>query len=94
MNQIKDMEYFIISPLSMQNSINKNMNIFLNYFNSSEINSSNDSFLKTLTIPSRFNKATYAKNSLNIIQNIIKNDGIHLLCLIMEYYYNILNIII
>ena len=94
LNQIKEMEYFIISPLSMQNSINKNINIFLNYFNSSEINSSNETFIKTMTIPSRFNKATYAKNSLNIIQNITKNDGIHLLCLIMEYYYNILNMII
>ena len=84
-------EYFIISPLSMINSLCNNTNIFINDFNTLE---NIETFYQTFEVPSKHNKATNAKMCLNTIQCFMKNDGMHLLILIMEYYYNILKMII
>ena len=84
-------EYFIISPLSMINSLCNNTNIFINDFNTLE---NIETFYQTFEIPSKHNKATNAKMCLNTIQCFMKNDGMHLLILILEYYYNILKMII
>ena len=95
-NKDRKMEYFIISPLSMINSICNDTNVFINYFNILKINhnSKKESFLKTLAIPSKYNNTTYAKMSFNTIQSFVQNDGINLLNLLLDYYYNILNMII
>ena len=92
--KLKKTEFFFISPLSIINSIYNNTNIFFNYFNNLQENSNNETFLQTLAIPSLNARATYGKISLNFIQSFIQNDGIHLLCLILDYYYNILSMII
>ena len=95
-NKERKMEYFILSPLSMINSICNNSNIFINYFNTLKINHIQDkeTFLKTLEIPSKYNNTTFAKMSFNTIKSFVQNDGINLLNLLLEYYYNILNMII
>ena len=69
-------EYFIISPLSMINSLCNNTNIFLNDFNTLE---NIETFYQTFEVPSKHNKATNAKMCLNTIQCFMKNDGMHLL---------------
>ena len=84
-------EYFIISPLSMINSLCNNTNIFINDFNTLE---NIETFYQTFEVPSKHNKATNANMCLNTIQCFMKNDGMHLLILILEYYYNILKMII
>jgi len=95
-NKERKMEYIIISPLSIINSICNNSNIFINYFNTIKLNSisKKETYLKTLAIPSKYNNTTYARNTLNAIQSFVQNDGINLLNLLLEYYYNILNMII
>ena len=84
-------EYFIISPLSMINSLCNNTNIFINDFKTLE---NIETFYQTFGVSSKYNKATNAKMCLNTIQCFMKNDGMHLLILILEYYYNILKMII
>ena len=94
-NGLKD--YYIISPLSILNTNENNTKIFMdniNGFKKIQNNIDINTFFNTLSIPSKYTEATYAKININSLQSFIENDGIHLLTLILEYYYNILKMII
>ena len=89
-------EFYIISPLSMINTNDHNTKIFIDNINGFK-KSSNvldiDTFYNTLSVPSKFSEATYAKMNNNSLQIFVQNDGIHILTLILEYYYNLLKMI-
>ena len=90
-------EYYIISPLSILNTNENNTKIFMDNINGIKKITKNidiDTFFNTLSIPSKYTEATYAKLNLNSLQNFIENDGFNLLTLILEYYYNLLKMII
>ena len=89
--------YCIISPLSIINTNENDTKIFIDNINGikKDLEYLNiDTFYHTLRIPSKFTDATYAKINMNSLQSFIENEGIHILTLILEYYYNLLKMII
>ena len=90
-------EYYIISPLSILNTNAHDTKIFIDNINGlkkAEQSMDIDTFYNTLSIPSKYTDATYAKINNYSIQSFIENDGMHLLTLILEYYYNLLKMLI
>ena len=90
-------EYYIISPLSIINSVDKNSKKFIDNINGfCRINKNTyiDTFYSTFEIPSNKTEATYAKQNINSLQSFVENEGFHILTLILEYNYNILRMII
>ena len=97
LNKIEKEIYYIISPLSIINTNEKNTKIFMDNISGLKKIQKNfdiDTFYSTLSIPSKYTNATYPKINRYSIQCFIENDGIHLLTLILEYYYNLLKMII
>ena len=96
-NKPKTAEYYLISPLSIINTNDYHTKLFLADINgfkhiSNKLNI--DTFYSTLGIPSKYTDATYAKININSIQSFIQNDGFYIITLILEYYYNLLKMII
>ena len=97
-NKSGEKRHYIISPLSMINTNDHNKKIFTDNINGYKktpdiIDIDSNLFYNTLSVPSRFTGATYAKINNNTLQIFVQNDGIHILTLILEYYYNILKMI-
>ena len=96
---------FIISPLSLINDYQirdfnsndeyNNINFIENIFgkNNKDKNYFADIF-STLDIPLPFTGATYPKNQISSLINFIQNDGFYLVTLYLEYFYNILKMLL
>ena len=96
-NKFGTREYYMISPLSIINTNDNGTKIFIDNINGLKKIKNNkdiDTFFNTLGIPSKYTEATYAKINNYSIQSFIENDGMHILTLILEYYYNLLKMII
>ena len=92
----KDLQYSIC-PLSIINSINTDTNYFCqDIYNKSKLNTNKAIFpdFNTLFIPSPKFLSTYAKQNLKSLPIFIEYDGIPICILIVEYFYNVLRMLI
>ena len=92
-------EYFqySICPLSIINNISKNTYFFpQDIYNKSSKNNDKDFFIdfNTLAIPNSKSLATYAKKDQKSLSIFVEYDGIFIYTLIVEYFYNILRMLI
>ena len=91
--------YFTICPLSMLNIVNQKTNFFVEdiYFKNNKDRINNKDLFpnfNTLQLYSSTNTATYAKQDKKSISTFVEKDGIYIYTLIIEYFYNLLRMLI
>lgn len=96
---IDDECFFTLCPISMINNEKKNSSLFIEdiYQKNNKIKYfDNEIFpnFSTLKISSSKLNHTFAKKSHSSISYFVQYDGIHLLTLIIEYFYNLLRMLI
>ena len=92
----EDFQYSIC-PISMINNINQNTILFYQDIYGKNVKVNNKEIFpdfNTLCIPSSKSLGTYAKKDQKSLSAFVEYDGIHLYILIIEYFYNILRMLI
>ena len=91
--------YFTICPLSMINNISQKINFFIEdiYFKNNKDKANNRDLFPNFNIlqmyPSK-NLGVYAKKDQKSISAFVENDGIYVYTLIVEYFYNLLRMLL
>ena len=88
---------YSLCPIAIINNINQNTNFFIqDVYNKGIKNNSKDIFtdFNTLLIPNSKSLATYAKKHQKSLSIFVEYDGIEILNLIVEYFYNTLKMLI
>lgn len=96
---IDDECFFTLCPISMLNNDKKNCSLFIEdiYQKNNKVKLyENEIFpnFSTLKTPSSKLNHTFAMKSCSSISYFVQYDGIHLLTLIIEYFYNLLRMLI
>ena len=90
-------DFFILSPLSIINRNDYHIKKFIcNVYtkNFKIMGDNQNQYFTTMDVPSPYTEATFSKIHYNTLQGFVKNDGFNFLILILEYYYNILKMIL